>query len=93
MDTTALPTLVTGGLFVDIILAFMVAEGLALVAYHHMTGRGIAPAAVIANLLAGGGLLLALRAMLGGWGLPAIAACFALSLAAHLTDLQRRWRS
>jgi hypothetical protein len=93
MDTSALPTLITGGLFVDVILAFMVAEGIVLVAFHLATGRGIAPAAVVANLLAGGGLLLALRAMLGGWGLPAVAACFALSLAAHVTDLQRRWRS
>jgi hypothetical protein len=90
MDTLA--SLYSSGRFVDVILAFMVAEGLLLVAYQRLTGRGIAPVAVVANLLAGGGILLALRATLSGWGTAAVAACMAVSFAAHLTDLQRRWR-
>lgn len=89
-DTIA--SVVTSGRFVDAILAFMVAEGLVLIAYQRATGRGIAPASVVANLVAGGGLLLALRATLAGWGAGAVALCMALSFAAHLADLQRRWR-
>ena len=84
--------LVASGRFVDAILIFMALEGIALIAYQRVTGRGIAPLAVIANLLAGGGLLLALRATITGAGWPVIAACMGLSFAAHLADLQRRWR-
>jgi hypothetical protein len=92
MTVETLTSLITGTGFVDAILVFMVLEGVVLIAYHWSTGRGIAPVALIANLLAGGGILLALRATLSGWGVGAVAACMALSFAAHLTDLQRRWR-
>ena len=92
MNTETLTALFTSGQFVDAILAFMVLEGVVLIAYHRTTGRGIAPAALIANLLAGGGILLALRATLSGWGNSAVAACMTLSFAAHVADLQRRWR-
>ena len=91
MDTFA--TAFSSGRFVDAILVFMVLEGMALIAYQRATGRGIAPAALLANLLAGGGILLALRATLAGWSLPVIGACLGLSFAAHVADLQRRWRS
>jgi hypothetical protein len=89
--TEAAQALFAGGWFLDVVLALMLVEGIVLVAYRRLTGRGIAPIAVVANLAAGGGLLLAFRAAVGGWGAPAIAACMALSFAAHLTDLQRRW--
>jgi hypothetical protein len=76
---------------VDLILVLVAAEALALFAYHRCTGRGIAPRGLIANLLAGAFLLLALRGALVGadwvWiGLPISAA-----LLAHLSDLRHRW--
>ena len=77
--------------YVDAILIFMALEGIALIAYRRATGRGIEPGALIANLIAGGGLLLALRAALTGYGLPVIGACLCLSFAGHLADLQKRW--
>jgi hypothetical protein len=80
------------GRFVDAILVLMVVECVGLIAYRRVTGRGIEPGAVIANLIAGGALLVALRAMLTGWGLPVIGLCMAVSGAAHVADLQRRWR-
>ncbi len=76
---------------VDAILLFMVLEGLALVAYQHWTRRGIAPFSVLANLLAGGGILLALRAYLTGADPMVILACFGLSFIAHCADMRHRW--
>jgi hypothetical protein len=76
---------------VDAILIFMVLEGLALVAYRHWTGRGIAPFSVLANLLAGGGILLALRAYLSNADPLVIMACFGLSFIAHCADISHRW--
>ena len=78
--------------FVDAILVFMVVEGCVLIAYQRVTGRGIAPFSVVANLLAGGGILLALRATIAGWGIGAVAACMAVSFPPQLADLRWRWR-
>jgi hypothetical protein len=77
---------------VDFIIAASLVEALALIAYHRMTGRGLATAELLATLGAGLGLLLALRLALAGswWGWIALALLAAL--AAHLVDLARRWR-
>jgi hypothetical protein len=93
IDGTMVDGLLAGGRAVDIILGLMVVEGLALIAFAYWTGRGVAPAAVVANLTSGAALLLALRGTLSGWGSGAIAACLMLSFAAHVADLSRRWRS
>jgi hypothetical protein len=85
-------SLFASGQVVDLILVLMLLEGLALIAYARLTGRGIAPLSVIVNLMSGAGLLLALRGTLAGWGTVAIAACLMASFAAHLADLARRWR-
>ncbi|MDZ4842181.1 MAG: hypothetical protein SH859_08570 [Hyphomicrobium aestuarii] len=77
---------------VDAILALMVLEGLALIAYQQWTGRGIAPLAVVVNLTSGAALLLALRAVVSGWGTAVVVACLLLSFAAHIADLALRWR-
>lgn len=87
-----LHALLAGGRAVDAILLLMVLEGIALVAYARTTGRGIAPAAVVANLTSGAALLVALRAAMSGWGSLAVAACLMVSFAAHVADLARRWR-
>lgn len=86
-------TLLAGGHAIDLILLAMVLEGLALIAYQRVTGKGIAPLAVVANLTSGAGLLLALRAAMSGWGMATIATCLLVSFAAHVADLSRRWRS
>jgi hypothetical protein len=84
--------LFTSGRIVDLIVALTVVEGLVLAAHHRRTGRGIAPLDLIGNLLAGGFLLLALRAALTGASWSWIGAALAAALVAHLTDLARRWR-
>jgi len=82
--------LFAGGRIVDLVLALVVLEALALWIHHRRTGRGIAPADFLPNLAAGACLLLALRAALAGSGWIWIAAWLAAALAAHLADLARR---
>jgi hypothetical protein len=84
--------LFASGRIVDLILGLMLLEALVLLAYRRRTGRGIAPGNLVVSLLAGALLLLALRLALTGEVWPAIAACLALALVAHLWDLARRWR-
>ena len=84
--------LFTSGRIVDVILALMVLEGIVLVVYHRATGRGIAPSGLLANMLAGGCLLLALRVALTGASWHWIALSLAAALLAHLADLRCRWR-
>jgi len=50
-------------MLIDIVIGFTVLEMLGLWAWHRFTGRGLAPAAWVPNLLAGLGLMLALRAL------------------------------
>jgi hypothetical protein len=77
----------------DLILAGVVLEASVLLMYRRRTGRGIAPAALITNLLAGAGLLLALR-----WSLSVdrpragILAGLTLAMVAHVADLALRWQ-
>ncbi len=80
------------GRVADVILAVMIAEFLALAILHGRTGRGVPPRDLLVMLLAGGSLVLALRAVLTGAGWPVAAACLVLALVAHLADLARRWR-
>ena len=80
------------GHIVDLIVGLMVLEWVALAAWHRRTGRGIAPLDALASLLAGGFLLLALRAALTAEPLTTVALWLAGALAAHLTDVARRWR-
>jgi hypothetical protein len=83
--------LFAGGRIVDLVLAIMLVEAVALAAYHRRTRRGLAPAAVVLNLAAGAALLLALRGALVGAGWGWIALALAGALAAHLADLRQRW--
>lgn len=80
------------GRIVDLILALVVLEALLLLGTRFRRGGGIAPRALLANLLAGVCLLLALRGALTGadWIWPAL--FLLLALPAHLIDLHGRWR-
>jgi len=78
---------------IEIVIAVTLLEGVALVVYHRLTGRGVAPREFVANLLSGLCLMLALRAALAGsgWGLTALLLAGAGLI--HASDLWRRWKS
>lgn len=84
--------LFAGGLIVDLILLLVAAECVALWLYRRLTGRGPGLRALLPTILAGVGLMLALRAALAGDDWTRIAAPLALALLAHLWDLALRWR-
>ncbi len=77
---------------VDLILAIVAFELVAFTLYWHMRRRGIAPAQLLPNLLAGASLLLALRLALSGYAWPWYVACLALAGVANVADLRQRWR-
>jgi hypothetical protein len=83
--------LVLDGRAIDAIIALVAIEGCVLATWRARTGRGPPVAAVVANLLAGVGLLLALRGALTGASPAAISACLAIAFAAHIADLAGRW--
>lgn len=77
---------------VDLILAVVALEVLGISLYWHVTRRGIAPARLLPNLLAGAALLLALRLALSDFAWPWYTACLALAGIANVADLRQRWR-
>jgi predicted lipid-binding transport protein (Tim44 family) len=77
---------------VDAALVLLAAEAVVLALRHRRTGRGPRLGDVGPTLLAGAGLLAALRVALGGGGAGAIGVCLLAALAAHLFDLRQRWR-
>jgi hypothetical protein len=86
-----LQQLVTSGRVVDVIIVVMIAEAVVLFLYHRRTSLGPPPAEIVAMLVAGLCLLLALRAALTGSNWLWIAAFLTTALVAHLVDLHRRW--
>jgi hypothetical protein len=84
-------TLFTTGRIVDLILGLVLIEIIALTILRKLSKRGMRPFDLLASLLAGIGLLLALRGALTGRGWPVIALCLGSALIAHLWDLSRRW--
>lgn len=78
--------------FVDLAFALIVCEAVGLAAYHALTGRGPAPMGTIANLLAGGFLVMVLREMLAGAAPVWVLASLTAALVAHAVDIATRWR-
>jgi hypothetical protein len=74
----------------EFILAGMAAEGVGLVVYRAVTGRG--PKALVANFLAGGALLLAWSASESGASQAVVFAALAAAGIGHVLDLAARWR-
>ena len=75
----------------NIAIAFTLLEGLALLAVHRLTGRGLEPQDFLLNLLAGFCLMLAIRAALGAaW--TAIPLFLIAAGAMHGCDLALRLR-
>jgi hypothetical protein len=79
------------GTIIDLIIAMVVIEAVAIGWYHRRTGKGPALSTVLANLLSGTALLLALRLALVGSAWYWIACSLLLALVAHAADLGRRW--
>ena len=81
------------GRIVDLILAVMALEAIALIAWRRLRGHGPGAVGLLVNLGAGACLLLALRACLVGAGWPWIALWLALAFCAHAGDLWIRLRA
>ena len=77
---------------IDLLIAFTLLEGAALVAYFRVTGRGVPPQDFVANLVSGLCLMCALRVALSGTAWPWVAAWVTAAGLAHAWDLRRRWR-
>ena len=84
-------TLFAGALWVDLVIAFTLAEGLALSLYHRTTGRGVALTQFGVNMLSGVFLMLALRTALASAGWRWTALWVLAAGLAHGLDLWRRW--
>ena len=76
---------------VDVVIGITVLEGLALLAYRRMTGKGVAGGQFIVNLFAGLSPMLALRLSVGCAGSAWVCASLMLAGAFHGMDLWRRW--
>ncbi len=83
--------LFSSGRIIDLILGLVVAEGFALLLYRRFTGNGIRGLDLLAMLVPGVCLMLALRAALTGLSWPWTASALLASLLAHGVDLSRRW--
>jgi hypothetical protein len=83
--------LFASGRGIDLVLLLMAIEAVVLWAYRRTTGSGVPPRMLFANLVAGGCLLLALRAGITDDGYEMVALWMAAALLAHLADLVSRW--
>ncbi len=81
------------GGWIDLVLALMAIEGVALLVGRARTAAGPRTSALIANLAAGGLLLSAARLAISGAAAPWVGVVLIAALAAHLYDLADRWRS
>ncbi len=79
-------------LLIDLVTAFTLVEGAALLLFYQATGRGVAPRDFGLNLVSGLCLMLALRALALDAGLTWVALCLLGAGGAHGADLWRRWR-
>lgn len=76
----------------DLVLLITLLEALLLAAYHRWTGRGLAPADYLLNMLAGLCLMLALRCALTDAPRHWLLLFLMASGVAHGSDLTLRWR-
>lgn len=84
--------LFSGGRAIELVLAFVLLEGVALLAAWRIAGRGLRPREIVSTLLPGACLMLALRASLYGQSGLAIAGWLVAALVTHLADLALRWK-
>ena len=77
---------------IDLVIAFTLIECAALMLYHRVTARGVAPREFLANMASGMCLMLALRCLARDTGAAWIALFLLAAGLAHGTDLLMRWR-
>jgi len=83
--------LFVNGAVVDLILALVLVEAIAVIAYRFATGVGPELMGFVCNILAGALLLFALREALSGAHWIWVAASLSGALVAHAADLLTRW--
>ncbi|MEM8982772.1 MAG: hypothetical protein AAGC71_07075 [Pseudomonadota bacterium] len=83
--------IIESGRIVDIMVVVIAFEFIALALYRATTRRGIPLPALLANLAAGGSLMLALGSVLKGYAWQATAACLIVALISHVIDIASRW--
>ena len=81
---------IRSGRIADVILVALAAETLLVGLYLWRRGQGLALLSFVASSLAGGSLVLALRAILRDTGWLFVAIYLAAALLAHLADLALR---
>jgi hypothetical protein len=79
--------------WLDMALLLLLAEALGRAWRARRGGPGLRPRDWVWTLLAGGALLAAMRAALGGVPLPGVAACLAVAGLCHVIDLRSRRRA
>ena len=84
---------IRSGRIADVILVVLVAETLLFGAYIWRRGQVLALVSFVASSLAGGSLVLALRAILQDAGWLYVAICLAAALLAHIADIALRLHS
>ena len=82
----------SSGRIIDVIIALMVLETLALSGLYKWTGRGVAPVALLPFMAAGVCLMLALRLALTDADWLPIAGLLLLAFVFHALDIALRWR-
>ena len=87
----AIESLIASGLLIKWVLFLVVVEGFLLMLFWRMTGKGIAPLALLFNLGAGGSLMLALHAVLTQQSHSVVAIWLISSLLFHVCDMAYRW--
>lgn len=84
--------MLSGSILADVVLVFMLIEGLALWLWHVKSGRGIPLREIVVMLSGGLCLTLALRAALAAQDWIWIALPLVGALVAHIIDLRARLR-
>ncbi|MEO0619392.1 MAG: hypothetical protein AAFZ01_08930 [Pseudomonadota bacterium] len=84
--------MLTSPLIVDLILGLVAIEIVALSYLFGRTSALFAPLPLLANTIAGIGILIALRGALAGTPWPWVPLGLTVSLVAHLCDLALRWK-
>lgn len=88
---TIVEGLFISGRIVDLMLLLLLVEAVVILIFRRRTGRGIAALPLLANLGAGGSLVLAWRAEVAGAGWTWVGGFLVMALAFHVLDLVLRW--
>jgi len=77
---------------IDLVIALTLFESAALVLYHRVTAKGVAPREFLSNMISGICLMLALRCLARDIGATWTTLFLLAAGLAHGTDLLMRWR-